>query len=71
MHKNAKQVLVAGIDVARDRVEIGVFGWARIGHTASHMTFLFKKLGWSVGRPVRPAVPRSWLKQKKGRGAQL
>ena len=71
MDKTAKTVLVAGVDVQRDRIEIAVTGWARVGHTASHMTFLFKKFGWSRGRPIRPDIPRPWLKQKKGRGTQL
>lgn len=71
MDKNAETTLVAGIDVQRDRVEIAVIRWAQVGHTASYMTFLFKKLGWSRGRPIRPVIPRPWLKQKKGRGAQL
>jgi hypothetical protein len=71
MDKTEEKVLVAGIDVARDRVEISVFRWAQVGHTASHMNFLFKKFGWSRGRSIRPDMPRPWLKQKKGRGAQL
>ena len=71
MSRTAETSLVAGIDVARDRVEISVFRWAQVGCTASHMNFLFKKFGWSRRRPIRPDMPRPWLKQKKGRGAQL
>lgn len=69
MDKSSETILIAGIDAARDRVEIGVLGWAKVGHTASHMAFLFRKLGWVGGRSGRPAAPRPWLRQKKGRAA--
>jgi hypothetical protein len=71
MDKTEEKVLVAGIDVARDRVEISVFGWARVGYTASYIGVLSRKLGWIGSRTVRPAAPRPWLRQNKGRGAQL
>lgn len=71
MDKTAETAFVAGVDVQRDRVEIAVIGWAQVGHTASHMTFLFKKFGWSRGRQIRPSMSRPWLRQNKGRGAQL
>jgi phage terminase large subunit GpA-like protein len=69
MDKTAETVLVASVDVQRDRIEIAVTGWAQVGHTASHMAFLFKKLGPLSPRSVRPTVPRAWLRQKKGRAA--
>lgn len=69
MNKTAETVLVAGADVQRDRIEIAVIGWARLGYTASYMGVLFSKLGPLSPRSVRPAVPRAWLRQKKGRAA--
>ncbi len=71
MEENSKTVLVAGIDVAVNRVEIAVMRWAQVGHTASHMAFLGRKIAGSARRSVRLSAPRPWLRQKKGRGTQL
>lgn len=69
MENGPNTVLVAGIDVAEDRVEIAVFRWAQLGHTASYMGVLSRKLGWIGPRSVRPSTSRPWLRQKKGRAA--
>jgi len=69
MAKNAETTLVAGIDVQRDRVEIAVLRWAQVGHTASYMACLGRKLGFIGPRSVRPSTSRPWLRQKKGRAA--
>jgi hypothetical protein len=61
--------LVAASDVAVNRVEIAVMGWAQVGHTATHMAFLGRKIAGSAWRRVRPSAPRPWLRQKKGRAA--
>lgn len=71
MDKSAETTLVAGIDVVGERVEISVFSLARVGYTASYIGGLSRKLGWIGPRTVRPAVPRPWLRQNKGRGVQL
>lgn len=69
MDQTAQNTLVAGIDVAEDRVEIAVFRWAQMGHTASYMGVISRKLGWIGPRSVRPSTSRPWLRQKKGRAA--
>ncbi|WP_422631186.1 terminase gpA endonuclease subunit [Pseudomonas silesiensis] len=69
MEEIAETALVAGVDVQRDRIEIAVIGWARVGYTASYMGVLFSRLGSLSPRSVRPAVPHAWLRQKKGRAA--
>lgn len=70
MEENSKAVLVVGTDVALDRVEHVVMRWAQVGHTASYMGVLGRKLGFITPRPVRPSTARPWLRQKKGRAAQ-
>ncbi|WP_441007529.1 terminase gpA endonuclease subunit [Pseudomonas gingeri] len=69
MGQNAEKVLVAGIDVQRDRYEIAVLGWAPIGCTSSYVGCLFRTLGPLSPRSVRPTAPRPWLRQRKGRAA--
>lgn len=71
MDKSVEKVLVAGVDVQRNRVEIAVMGWARVGYTACYVDVRLRKFGWIGPRSVRPSTSRPWLRQNKGRGAQL